>query len=90
MRGGGALGVAEGEADSEARGVIEGVCLIPVSRKNTEGEGDRQIRSLSSKFRSDSNGFSPNSHSRLERVLATDSDLSREGECLVPVPGRSS
>ena len=46
-----AAGVAEGVTDGVAKGVTEGVCRITVSL-DTEGEGDRQVRSLSSKIRS--------------------------------------
>jgi len=44
----------DGEAAGVADGVTGCVCIITVSLKDTEGESDRQIRSLSSKFRSDS------------------------------------
>lgn len=64
--------VVGGVADGVADGVARGVCRITVPLETTEGDDDRQIRSLSSKFRSDSSGLSPNSHSRFERALATD------------------
>ena len=58
-------------------GVAKGVCLITVPLVIIEGDDDRQIRSLSSKFRSDSSGLSPNSHSRFERALARLSSVRR-------------
>ena len=54
-----------------AKGVARGVCLITVLLEIIDGDNDRQVRSLSSKFRSDPSGLSPNSHSRFERALAT-------------------
>ena len=62
-------------SDGVVGGVAGGVCLITVPLWATDD--GRQLRSLSSKFRSVPTGFSPNSDSRLDRARAKDSSLSR-------------
>ena len=62
-------------SDGVVGGVAGGVCLITVSLLVTDD--GRQVRSLSSKFRSVLTGLSPNSDSKLDNARATDSSLSR-------------